>query len=111
MAHALGTRGGAGPLPPAVWGCGPGQVWCSAGALWLCPSQRAPAWSGCSVAALPNVTEIISIFTPFCLTFFTGMKKKARKLVPSFSLFLELSFSEITDSCIFGTKAVGLLLS
>lgn len=37
------------------WGCGPGQVWCSA--QWLCSSQMAPAVSECSIAALPDVTK------------------------------------------------------
>lgn len=155
--HALSTYCGAGPLPPAPWGCDPGQVWYSAEALWLCSSQRAPVWSGCSAWC---DKEIISIFTPFCLTFFTGVKCvadsfmkrekntlnwsyiladptsrcpyqvlwwiscktwktknlslffRARKLVPSFNPFVvELSFSEIIESCIFDTKALRLLLS
>lgn len=57
VARVLSTHCSAGPLPPGTWGCGPGQVWCSAEALWLCFSQRAPAWLACSVAALPDVTK------------------------------------------------------
>lgn len=142
-------------------GCGLGQVWCSAEALWLCSSQRAPAWSGallllCHLWQRDNFhfssflsdilhrCEMCSWFLyekgkntlnnwsyipadptrrcPYQVLWWMSCKNwktknlslffQARKLVPSFSPFVvELSFSEIIDSCIFGTKALGLLLS
>lgn len=63
-----------GSLPPTMWGRGREMVWHPAETSWLCSSQRAASQPGCSVAALPGRTKIISIFMPFCLMFFTGVK-------------------------------------